>query len=297
MLVPGAGAPLAGGDRFTVGTRGSSAGEPGNGLPGAGWVDWQACSSSAAQACTPAKRSFGSFASALSTTCSTYEEIAGAFPRRGQGRNGPMLAEHRGYGAVERYIPAEPLVDDDAQRVLVAGRLGLAPQLFGSQVGERACPLLLEEGSPARRQHSPAHIAEEEGEVLSQQHMLWFDAAVDQLVVVEELHGGERLQFRKESMIGRGRTVPLGWSFRTLPPGAYSMTRKGSSPRTPPSSTRQSEGCARGTSIPTSARKRPTSSPERCSENTLMAACVRRESCSPRCTEAQSLCPSRRTRR
>ncbi len=44
-----------------------------------------ACSNASANACTVAKRSLGSLASAVNTTCSTAGEIVEAFSRKGDG--------------------------------------------------------------------------------------------------------------------------------------------------------------------------------------------------------------------
>src|SRR5215470_4600268 len=46
---------------------------------------WLACSSAVANACTLAKRPFGSLASAVITTCSTSGKIVGTFSRNGGG--------------------------------------------------------------------------------------------------------------------------------------------------------------------------------------------------------------------
>src|SRR5712691_6729213 len=50
-----------------------------------GVSSWLACSNALANACIFAKRSFGSLASVVITTCSTSGEIVGTFSRKGEG--------------------------------------------------------------------------------------------------------------------------------------------------------------------------------------------------------------------
>src|SRR5579863_2882804 len=104
-----------------------------------------------------------------------------------------MLDGDLGGSAGKGALAAEPLVDDDAQRVLVAGRARLAHDLFGGHVRDGPGPLLGIQGTAAVGDGGDAEIAQPDLVGGTQQEIIRFDVAVDQFAVVGVLQGGSNL--------------------------------------------------------------------------------------------------------
>ena len=97
-----------------------------------------------------------------------------------------MQALQLGNGSVKGTVSTEPLIDHDAQRVLVTGRARLAPQLLGCHVGDGPGRVLQRLAGTGSGDDQPK-VAEQDFAGASQQHILWLDVAMDQLVLVRIL--------------------------------------------------------------------------------------------------------------
>jgi len=53
-----------------------------------------------------------------------------------------VLTSYFDKGSMKGTVASQPFVGDDAERILVTGRTGLALELFGSRVGECPCHIL-----------------------------------------------------------------------------------------------------------------------------------------------------------
>src|SRR5438874_3138495 len=95
-----------------------------------------------------------------------------------------MLGTQFSKRAVKGAISAEPFIDDNAQRVLVACRSWFALNLFRSHVGDGANDILSPVVTRTLGNERNAKIAEQNFVVASYQHILGFDIAVNQLFVV-----------------------------------------------------------------------------------------------------------------
>ena len=104
-----------------------------------------------------------------------------------------MLAGYLAEGAVEGTLSGEPFVDDDAQRVLIAGLARLAPQLFGGHVVSRAAQLLQALLARALRDEGEAKIAQQDVVAPPQQHVIRLDIAMDKLLIVRVLQAVRNL--------------------------------------------------------------------------------------------------------
>lgn len=100
-----------------------------------------------------------------------------------------MLTGNLSKGAVKRALAGEPLVDHDGQGILIAGRRGLALKLFGGHVPGGAGDLLrtLRAGSLSNERN--AKVTEQQVLAPSQQQGLWFDIAMDHLLLMGIVEG------------------------------------------------------------------------------------------------------------
>src|SRR5260221_1807464 len=102
-------------------------------------------------------------------------------------------------------LPGKPLVDGDGQSILVAGRAGLALELFRGHIGDGADDLGLERGKGARGWGGEAEVAQQQFVVIAQQHILRLDISVDLPGTVCIVQGGGSLACKGED--GREREL------------------------------------------------------------------------------------------
>src|ERR1051326_3971019 len=100
----------------------------------------------------------------------------------------------------------EPFIGHNAQRVLVAGRDWMPSYLLGGHVGNRRSILRALKTHPLL-QNRNAKISEQQLPPRVQQHILWFDIAVDDALVIGMLQGAGRLLDK-----GKNRR----WRYRDL---------------------------------------------------------------------------------
>lgn len=95
-----------------------------------------------------------------------------------------MLGRDLGKEAVKGSFSAQPFVDHDTQRILVAGRTWMGLDLFGSHIGNRACSILRPSIARTLSHHSNTKVTEQHLVAASQQHILRLDVAMYQLLIV-----------------------------------------------------------------------------------------------------------------
>src|SRR6266853_1873165 len=99
--------------------------------------------------------------------------------------------------APKRRLTAEPFVNDHAESILVTGWAWLALNLFRSQVEygsrHRFRHLLCASDERLRCEHGQAEVTEQHLITGTQQHILWLDITVDQVLVMGKLQGGSHL--------------------------------------------------------------------------------------------------------
>src|SRR6266508_1533386 len=94
---------------------------------------------------------------------------------------------------MKRTFSCQPLVDDDAQRVLITSRYRFAMKLFRSHVGKRASYLLRALVARTLGGKRYAEITEQDIIVLTYQHVLRFHIPVNQLFIMRILQGRSHL--------------------------------------------------------------------------------------------------------
>src|SRR5258706_14780129 len=92
-------------------------------------------------------------------------------------------------GAAKWTLSTQPFVGHDAERVLIAGRYRMRPQLLRRHVGNGPGYIWGVPGTRARSHQSDAEVAQQDFVAATHQHVLWFDIAVDHLPVVRVLQG------------------------------------------------------------------------------------------------------------
>src|SRR5712692_9583886 len=90
---------------------------------------------------------------------------------------------------VERARATNPLVDDDTERVLVAGDARFALDLFGGHGGDGASAILCVEGARTVSNGDDAEVTKPDLPVRAEQDVIWLDIAVDQFAVMGALQG------------------------------------------------------------------------------------------------------------
>src|SRR5271157_3790859 len=93
-----------------------------------------------------------------------------------------MLARYLGEGATERALSTKPFIDNNPQRILITGRLGFTLELLGCHISRGANNLLSALVVRTLRNQGHAKIAEPGISVRIDQHILWFNVAMDQLI-------------------------------------------------------------------------------------------------------------------
>lgn len=130
-----------------------------------------------------------------------------------------MLTGDLGKGAVKGAGSREPFVDHHRQRILVTGRAGLALKLFRGHIARGAGHVLHTLGARGLGEQSNAKVAEQELLASSHEQVLWFDVAMNEVLVVGVLQGGGGLLDVAQDR-GQRKRNPLGCRLRTVPLGA-----------------------------------------------------------------------------
>src|SRR5579863_7221542 len=94
---------------------------------------------------------------------------------------------------LERPLPAEPLVDNDAERILITGKRGFPLQLLRSRVRQRTGHFLRTEQFRRLSKQSDAKITEKDLLRRAKQYVLWLDISVNDVVVMGILESGGHL--------------------------------------------------------------------------------------------------------
>jgi len=100
-----------------------------------------------------------------------------------------MLGNDLCQRAVKGTIPTEPLVDNNTKCILITGQPRFPLNLFWSHVGHRPCHLLNALVARALRHDSDAEVTQQDLFMLTHQHVLRLDIAVDESLVVGILQG------------------------------------------------------------------------------------------------------------
>src|SRR5579884_3605053 len=108
-----------------------------------------------------------------------------------------MLHGHFNEGTVKWELAREPLVDHNSQSILVTLRVWSAQELLRSQIRGGSSHLLWQfertVGMGVRCEDGKAKVTEQDVIVRTEQHVLGFDIAVDESVIVGVLQGGSYL--------------------------------------------------------------------------------------------------------
>src|SRR5581483_6191313 len=104
-----------------------------------------------------------------------------------------MLRAQFGEGAVERTISCEPLVDDNAQRILVTSGPWLPLDLFGRHVSNSPNHVLSALVARTLGNQGNPEIAEQNLVAPPEQHILWFDITVHQSLFMSMLQGSGKI--------------------------------------------------------------------------------------------------------
>src|SRR5947209_11717827 len=100
-----------------------------------------------------------------------------------------MLAGNLSKGAMKGTGSREPFVDHHGKRILITGRTGLAPKLFWGHVACRACDVLHTLRARGLGDQSNAEVAEQDLLASPNEQVLWFNIAMDEVLVVSVLEG------------------------------------------------------------------------------------------------------------
>jgi len=112
-----------------------------------------------------------------------FWELGKMFPQRRRRRR-QMLSHELGWRSLKRHHASEPLVDNHGQRVLVALHPGMAAKLLWRGIGQGACKDLGLHRCRGVGSGGDAEIAEQDSTLLTNQEILWFDIAMNQLVLM-----------------------------------------------------------------------------------------------------------------
>ena len=113
-------------------------------------------------------------------------------------------------GSVKWTLSTQPFVGHDAERVLIAGRYRMRPQLLRRHVRNGSGCIWGLPGTRAPIHHSDAKVAQQDFAAATQEHVLWFDIAVNQLPVVRVLQGiGYLAHIRKHRLEWEARSVRM----------------------------------------------------------------------------------------
>lgn len=96
-------------------------------------------------------------------------------------------------GAMKGAISTEPFIDDDAKSILITGRFRMGLDLLRGHIGDGSGSVLVWLGTYALNHEGDAEVAEEYFVVAIQEHVLWFDIAMDKHLIVSILQGGSDL--------------------------------------------------------------------------------------------------------
>src|SRR6266568_2629401 len=84
----------------------------------------------------------------------------------------------------KRQFAREPLVDGNAERILITGRTGLGQELFRSHIGFTPSHILFYPGNRTMCHNSNAKVAEQNLVIITHQEIGRFDISVDDFVIV-----------------------------------------------------------------------------------------------------------------
>src|SRR5579871_1564870 len=98
-----------------------------------------------------------------------------------------MLAGDLYIGALKRALSRQPFIDDDPQRILVAGEVGASLELFRGHIGDSPYNLLALLRGRTLDDQRDAKVAEQNLVVFADQHILRFHIAMDQILIMRVL--------------------------------------------------------------------------------------------------------------
>src|SRR5579859_11396 len=104
-----------------------------------------------------------------------------------------MLYCYLGRGAEKGALAAEPLVDNDAQRVLIAGRARFPHDLLRSHIRDGASSFLRIQRTATMGDRSDAKVTQPDLIGWTQQEIIWFDISMDQFAIMGILQGCRNL--------------------------------------------------------------------------------------------------------
>src|SRR5690242_14950685 len=85
---------------------------------------------------------------------------------------------------MKRTVSTEPFIDNNAERILVALSTGLALDLLRGHIGHRASHVLDTLIARTLRDQSDAKVTEQDVVATTEQHIFWFDIAVNHLCLM-----------------------------------------------------------------------------------------------------------------
>ena len=100
-----------------------------------------------------------------------------------------MLDGDFAIGALKGTLPTQPFVHHNAKCILIARRTRLALNLFWGHVGDGACHVLGALVARTLGDGGDAEVAEQDLVTPPQQHILWLNIAMDELLIVGILQG------------------------------------------------------------------------------------------------------------
>src|SRR5215472_329651 len=86
--------------------------------------------------------------------------------------------------AMKGTVSTEPLVDDDAQGILIAGWAWMSLDLFRSHICNRSSYILCMLVAGTLSHQGNAKVTEQDLAASPKQHILWLDIAVDKLLIM-----------------------------------------------------------------------------------------------------------------
>src|SRR6266571_1191303 len=95
-----------------------------------------------------------------------------------------MLDRYFSKGAMEGTVSGQPFIDNDCQRILVAGRTRMRLDLFRGHIGDGASHILCILVAGTLSDNGNTEVAEQDLTTLAKQHVLWLDVPVNQLLVM-----------------------------------------------------------------------------------------------------------------
>src|SRR5436305_2189431 len=104
-----------------------------------------------------------------------------------------MLSDDLGHRPMKWAVPTEPFVDDNAEGVLITSGTWMALDLLWGDVGHGSSHSLRALIARALSHNGNAKVRKQHLLMLPDEHVLWFDIAVDDALVVSILQSGGHL--------------------------------------------------------------------------------------------------------